>query len=322
MPVQGQASLGAVVLAVYRPEAELFRRQVQSIRDQSLADWTCAIGLDGPDPAARELATSLTAGDPRFTVREFPERVGVYRHFERLLELVPPDAEWVALADQDDYWYPEKLQVLVDRLSADPGLCAVTTQARVVGEDGRVFGVTRRNPGRLSDLLLNNSMSGAMMLFRRESLDMALPFPEPTNAAYHDHWVAACCAALGTLEATAEPLQDYVQHGGNVVGEKYGETMTQKFQRLGRAAGEGSRLHYLAFDRWGWRVTMAQNLLIRSANADVPERSVVSAIATSRPLRRLAVAVFSCIGRRRIGVAEGLGLLVGAVWWRWGSRSA
>ena len=201
-------------MAVYRPEPELFRRQVESLAAQSEPNWTCIIGIDGPDAVALEFAQQLTAADDRFTVHQFEERLGVYRNFERLLTLVPEDAEWIAFSDQDDYWYPQKLEVLVDELLSDPAINGVTGQARIVTDGGDVLDTTHRDPGDLVEVLVNNSMSGALMVFRRRALELALPFPDATRMAFHDHWVAACCAASGRLTSVPNLVQDYVQHGG------------------------------------------------------------------------------------------------------------
>ena len=47
------------------------------------------------------------AGDTRFVLSRSDEHLGFYRNFERALEMVPSEAELVALSDHDDRWYPE-----------------------------------------------------------------------------------------------------------------------------------------------------------------------------------------------------------------------
>src|SRR3954454_25386717 len=99
---------GFVAMAVYRPNPALLARQISSLRDQTVRDWRCLVGVDGADSETVTLLKELIGGDGRFAVVEYPDNGGVYRHFNRLLEAVPADAAWVALADQDDYWYPNK----------------------------------------------------------------------------------------------------------------------------------------------------------------------------------------------------------------------
>ena len=46
--------------------------------------------------------------------------------------------------------------------------------------------------------MVNNAVTGAASLFRRELLDVALPFPPRGPAEhYHDHWLALCALAHG-----------------------------------------------------------------------------------------------------------------------------
>src|SRR4051794_12492211 len=98
---------GAIVMAVHRPDPELLVRQIRSLQAQTNRDWTCLVGLDGVDaPAVAQLA-ALVGNDPRFQMHAFVDNVGHYRHFERLLGMVPVEASWFALCDQDDRWRPD-----------------------------------------------------------------------------------------------------------------------------------------------------------------------------------------------------------------------
>ena len=62
------------------------------------------------------------------------ERLGFYFNFERALGLVPPEAEAVALCDQDDEWYPDKLATLLAALRE--GHTLVYSDQRIVGAGG------------------------------------------------------------------------------------------------------------------------------------------------------------------------------------------
>ena len=68
-------------------------------------------------------------------VSRSPRRLGFYRNFERALSLVPADADYVALADQDDAWRPEKLATLLAALGRRQ---LVYSDARVVARDGEL----------------------------------------------------------------------------------------------------------------------------------------------------------------------------------------
>ncbi|SDP26802.1 Glycosyl transferase family 2 [Pedococcus dokdonensis] len=210
---------GAVVLAAYRPDPELFTTQLRSIQSQTHRNFVCLVGADSGVTEVRELVAAAVGGDDRFVVVGWEDNVGFYLNFERLLEQVPDDCTWVALSDHDDRWYDDKLARLL------PGLresVLVTGLARVV--DDRTGAVlqprTERRVVAPGALLLQNQVSGALCVFRRDLLDVALPFPRlHTVTQLHDHWLAMCAVAVGSYAVVDEVVQDYVQHASNVVGE-------------------------------------------------------------------------------------------------------
>ncbi len=211
--------LGAVVLAAYRPDRRLFARQLVSIAEQTRTDFRCLVGADGGQEEVRRLVAEVVGDDPRFEVVGWDDNVGFYLNFERLLEAVPEDAGWVALSDQDDYWYPDKLERLVPLLD-DAALA--TGQARVVTwpEERVLLASTDRAATAPEDLLFQNQVTGAFTVLRRTLLDVALPFPRVhTVTQLHDHWLALCAAAVDRYVVLDEVVQDYVQHGSNAVGE-------------------------------------------------------------------------------------------------------
>ena len=111
-PAAERTGLVAVCMATFDPDMELFRVQVESLRAQTDTNWVCLISDDCSAPERFAEIAELVAGDPRFVVSRSERRLGYYRNFERALEMLPPEAELVALCDQDDRWYPEKLEVL------------------------------------------------------------------------------------------------------------------------------------------------------------------------------------------------------------------
>src|SRR5262249_55758295 len=119
----------AVCMATYNPPFDLFERQIESIRRQSHANWVCVISDDCSEPAGVDVIERVIGADPRFIVSRSPQRLGFYRNFERALALAPADAEFVAMADQDDCWHENKLQTLLSQLGS----------ARLIYSDARVI---------------------------------------------------------------------------------------------------------------------------------------------------------------------------------------
>jgi glycosyltransferase involved in cell wall biosynthesis len=235
-PDPGAGAPVAICMATYNPPRELLTRQLDSIRAQAHNNWVCVISDDQSDPPGVEILRDAIGDDPRFMISTAPARLGFYRNFERALALTPSDAAYVALADQDDAWYPDKLPTL---LHAIGDATLAFSDARVVARDGTVISDTwwsTRRPGYtdLLSLLVANSVTGAASLMPRWLLDDVLPFPPAQFAHFHDHWIALVALALGRIEYVPRPLYDYVQHGSASLGHAGANQMTSLRQRLRR----------------------------------------------------------------------------------------
>jgi Glycosyl transferase family 2 len=234
-PVSAAAPEIAICMATYEPPPELLRRQVESIRAQTHGDWLCVISDDCSSPERYAAIEAAIAGDARFVLSRSPRRLGFYRNFERALSLAPAGACFVALADQDDAWHPDKLATLRAEIG-DARL--VYSDARIIRPDGRLISDTywerrENNHDDLLSLLVANAVTGAASLFPRTLLDDALPFPPAQFAHFHDHWLALCALALGDIRFVDRPLYDYVQHGDATLGHAAANRMTALRDRLG-----------------------------------------------------------------------------------------
>jgi len=272
------SGLIAVCMATFEPDPVLFDAQIASLREQTDTDWVCVISDDcsAPEHAAR--IERSVAGDPRFVVARSDRRLGFYRNFERAIRLAPPEAELLALCDQDDRWRPEKLAVLRRSLG---GAGLVFSDQRLVDADGRVLRETmwqgrRNNHADLASMLVANSVTGAATLFRREIGRLALPFPETPGLQFHDHWLGLVALAAGDVAYVDRPLYDYVQHAGAI----FGEVSQQRGRPRPRALLRGGRGAY--FLGYAPRAVQATALLVRCGHLLTP--------AKRRALRRFAAA--------------------------------
>jgi glycosyltransferase involved in cell wall biosynthesis len=237
-------------MATFEPESELLERQLETLREQTHSNWVCVVSDDASSPERYAELEQVVGDDPRFTVSRSERRLGFYRNFERALGMVPPEAELVAFADQDDRWHADKLATLAEAIK---GAKLAYSDALAIRPDGTVVSETlwrtrRNNRTNLASLLLANTVTGAAAMFRRELLGLALPFPDAPGEPYHDHWVALVALSVGDLAYVERPLLDYVQHEGAVLGHEAIEarpelTRAERIRRLGRDRRG-------AMDRW------------------------------------------------------------------------
>jgi glycosyltransferase involved in cell wall biosynthesis len=233
-PAPSEGPLVAISMATYEPSPEMFQRQIDSIRAQSHRNWICVISDDCSSPERFAAVQKALAGDPRFVVSRSPKRLRFYHNFERALSLAPANADYVAMADQDDFWHTDKLETLISSIG---GAQLVYSDARIVRPDGELiadtyWSVRRNNHSDLTSLLLANCVTGAASLCRRDLIDYALPFPPGQFTHFHDHWVALTALALGDIAFVDRALYDYVQHGEAVLGHARANQITAFRERV------------------------------------------------------------------------------------------
>jgi hypothetical protein len=313
-PVDHDATI-AVCMATYEPDPALFEAQIASLRAQTEPRWQCVVSDGGSSAAMLNRIAALLADDPRFTLSPAGRRMDPYRNFERALSLAPGEAPLIALCDQDDHWYPDKLATLRAALG---DAMLVYSDLRLVADDGRVVRESlwegRRNEwGNLASLLVANTIPGAAMLLRRTLLQTALPFPDIPGFHYHDHWLALSALAAGDVRYVDRPLYDYVQHDAAVMGDAGRPAV--------HAVGGSRGLRDAYFGGVVPREVQARTLLLRASDTLTPRRRralewflaasrspVAFAWLALRPLRSLA------------GRGETLGgeaALARGIAWRW-----
>lgn len=305
---------GAIVLAAYEPDPELLIRQIRSICAQTVEDWVCIITVDAGEEVVRRCIEDAAGDDPRFIVVSDGQRLGFYLNFERGLEAVPAEAEWIALSDQDDHWYPEKLEVLLPHLSE---VALVSGQARLVQwpEEKAIGATDRRDLGPELTMLVNQ-FTGSLCLFRADLLETALPFPRlSSRTVAHDHWLAVVAYSHGGARVVDDIVQDYVQHGANVFGDPSGlrvgpvATVRRAFgniigfaRRYEGSASPSAMARMLFWVYVGWRQLMADTLRVRSAPAADSDPAVVRTLETFGRRRALGATARLLRAARRAGV--------------------
>lgn len=205
----------AICLATHNPDVVRLEQQIKSLRDQTYGNFRCVISDDASDASHLAEIERVIAGDERFELHTNAEQLGEYGNLERVLTLAPATAPYLALADQDDRWYPHKLEVLLSAFETDT-LLIHSDFLRVEGEravldeapGGRA---DNRDCASLRSLLLRNSASGGASMFRRELLTYALPLPPARGECRADHWLALVARALGGVRFLDTPLYDQVE---------------------------------------------------------------------------------------------------------------
>lgn len=165
----------------------------------------------------------------RVQVHLHPENIGTSNNFSKAIELCTGDL--IALCDQDDRWQPRKLELLEQRLLAEPQLGLVFCDAHLVNHDLAPLGVKlwdtlyldplqrdRLTNGQAIGVLARvNVVTGATLMFRGRYKEVILPI---SPHWIHDGWIALMVLAVSQCGMVDEPLIEYRQHPRQQVGAR------------------------------------------------------------------------------------------------------
>jgi glycosyltransferase involved in cell wall biosynthesis len=219
-----------LLMAVYNGSAFL-PAQLQSLFAQTHPDWRLAVRDDGSTDGSPDLLAAMTSGLPPGKVACLHGgRVGHVAGFLSLLAQQPDDPGWLAFADQDDVWLPQRLSNGLELLSGAQG--PALTAARVLRvaadlSDPRLTGAERPRPG-FANALVENIAPGNTILANPAAAAILVKAARRVLAAgalpvAHDWWAYQMVLAVGgEVIFDPRPAVLYRQHGGNAVGANAG----------------------------------------------------------------------------------------------------
>ncbi|MGI8996089.1 MAG: glycosyltransferase family 2 protein [Pyrinomonadaceae bacterium] len=181
------------------------------------------------------------------------QNLRVLRNFAKAISLCEGDV--IALCDQDDVWLPEKLSRFEAEFARAPEVGLVFSDLEVVGEELQPLGFTSWQSGwvqfgqeeqqlfkqgkALAVLLTRNVITGAGAAFRREFVDLVLPFPEVSKTFLHDYWLGLMIATVARLSPIPEPLVKYRVHA-----DQQASLLLPREHSSVRQEAKGKRAHY------------------------------------------------------------------------------
>jgi glycosyltransferase involved in cell wall biosynthesis len=194
------------------------------LSDDASTDRTVEVAREAVDRLVAETGIS-----PALTVIANARALGVTANFEQAISACAGDI--ILLSDQDDRWDPSRLKRSLEAFAGREDLLLVHSDARLVDETGRSFGLTLFDAleigphevlairaGKAFELLLRrNLVTGATTAIRADLARAAAPFP---SAWLHDEWLAIVASAIGAMDVLDAPLIDYRQHGTNQIGAR------------------------------------------------------------------------------------------------------
>ena len=292
--------------------APFLAAQLRSILTQTPAPAQLVISDDDSKDGTLEVARAATSEIGEVDVQWIENRppLGVTKNFEGAIAAA--SSELIALSDQDDVWHQGKLERALRVFDADRSALYLFTDARLIDAEGAPLGLSLFESLGVSDaelgaieagdalpvLLRRNIATGATVVFRRELLDLALPFPE---SWVHDEWLAMVAALHGGLRVLREQTIDYRQHGSNEIGVNE-PTLGYKVSRMLRPRGDRNRELAQKFDdlaSWAAEHGYSEEICARLSEKAAFERARAEApgIRIARLPRIMALAAHGLFPR-------------------------
>jgi glycosyltransferase involved in cell wall biosynthesis len=210
-----ESPLVSVVLGTYNGEAYL-EEQLRSVLAQTWPRLEIIAIDDGSVDRTVVLLREYAARDARITVVVNERNLGFIRNFEKGCRLAA--GKYIALCDQDDYWFPEKIERMVNAIGDSP---MVYCDSDLCGADLQPMGkriselVHYQSFDDCRQLCVFSRMYGHATLITRDLFERASPFREEVP---HDGWLAFHATLYGGVRYLPEVLVKYRQHAGNVFG--------------------------------------------------------------------------------------------------------
>ena len=215
-----------VILAAYNG-ASWLQEQITSILSQEGVDLALLIADDGSSDGTREIINREWAGNPRVTAVFWDSPSGsAGANFRRLYRTANLDGvDFVALADQDDVWHPQKMATAIKALR-ETGAHGYSCAVRAFWPDGQEKVLAQCSTVRGADFLFEGAGQGCTFvvtseLFRKVREFCAQNLELSEHFHYHD-WLIYLLARIWKAPwyFDQRSWMRYRQHLGNEIGSR------------------------------------------------------------------------------------------------------
>lgn len=199
----------SVCIPTYNGE-RFINEQIDSIVNQLGPNDEIIISDDSSTDQTVEIIKSYA--DPRIKLFENQKFASPVFNIEHALKHALGDT--IFLADQDDIWENNKVELLLKKLKIHS---LVVSDGQIINHNGEViapsiFNILNSKNG-FTKNFMKNSYMGCCMAFNKDLLKSILPFPK--GIAMHDLWIGLIAEVYGNPVFVPEKLIRYRRHEQN-----------------------------------------------------------------------------------------------------------
>jgi|GEM_PF-502731 glycosyltransferase involved in cell wall biosynthesis len=217
-----------IALATYNGEKYLSKMLDSLVMQTRKADLVIAVD-DGSKDRSVEILQEYQERLP-LQITALQQNGGHRAAFSKALEIAKKqlnENDLVALADQDDIWLPNKLDILEKNIETpnENGKKPILVygDAQIIDAKGNVIDKSWRKLAHICTMLPTkahiagtNNVTGCLSLFRASLLSKITPIPTAVNV--HDAWISLIAQKQGSVRPIDEPVVQYRLHDNNSVG--------------------------------------------------------------------------------------------------------
>lgn len=212
-PLKENNPLVSVVVATYNGE-RFIGEQLDSIIHQNYTNIEIIVVDDCSSDNTPKLLNEYAEKYANVKVFFNEQNLGYVKNFEKGFSLAK--GELIAPSDQDDIWYLNKLEFLLEEINDNP---IIYCDSELIDDTNFANGKKLSDIKRLTtynrciNYSIGNSAPGHAMLIRKEIIDECFPFP---SIIPHDYWIGFMATFYGDVKFIDKVLIKYRQHSENV----------------------------------------------------------------------------------------------------------
>ena len=214
----------AVIMSTYNGE-KYVHDQIISILNQKNVELKLIIRDDGSTDNTVSVINDIKKNDDRIILYT-GENIGWRKSFLRALKLAP-EAEYYSFADQDDYWYSDKLSDAIDCLNSlnhmDIPVLYITNgwvadenlnRIKLLSSHINIDKVRKKSP--YSYWYRTEMPGGCAQVFNESTRKLMLMIDDYPFG--HDNLAERICGLMGKIIYDERPHFEYRQHNNNTIG--------------------------------------------------------------------------------------------------------
>ena len=208
----------SIAIATFNGERYL-RQQLDSLYNQTRIPDEIFVSDDGSKDKTHEILEEYRDKyGLKYVINN--QSLGVNKNFEQAIRSC--NGDYIMICDQDDIWFPDKIEKSFDKIKAIEGnnAAVVSSQCYDIDQNGCIISKRtkiKKDSYTCADTLLQpaNCSQGCTLMINKKMIEMLRPFPENRIMMY-DAYIGFVAASIGIKYNMAIPLMFYRHHDTNV----------------------------------------------------------------------------------------------------------